>query len=90
MQKHAVRKLTIREELATVAGRSLRYRLCAVGNRDGALFRIEVSSEQESGEMCAGCDLLRALDYYQRILRGGVTPCTLGDIEEDLQYPELF
>ena len=53
-------------------------------------FYISIRHRQEQGEVAAGSDLLRALDFFRRIVRGGVLPLTLPELSQDFAYCEKF
>ena len=56
------------------------YRLLSAGER----FLVEVTLESETAMLTVGRDKEIAVLLYQRLVRGSVTPCTAGDIWEDL------
>ena len=68
---------------------SLDYRLQAVmlGRGSGGLW-ITVETDEDRERAYAGEDLARAITYFDRIVEGGVTPCTLQDVVSDLQWEE--
>ena len=49
-------------------------------------YSIRVSLDEETCEAQAGNDLARALEHYQRVRDGIVTPCGLDDVMQELQY----
>lgn len=88
--RREIARIVLREETRQSLGYPLCYRLSLCGSEEHPHFLISVSSATEQGEIAAGADLLRALDYFHRIVRGCVTPCTLSEIGEDLAYSEIF
>ena len=49
-------------------------------------YTISFSLEKETCRADAGNDLSRALEHYQRIREGYVTPCGLDDVMQELRY----
>ena len=82
--------LLIREEQILLLGIPMVYRLHAVEEGESSRFYISVVAPNEQCEVDAGSDLLRALGCYRRIVRGSVTPCTLSEIFQDIQYLDEF
>ena len=67
-------------------GMSLSYQLLIETEKRIHHFyiRIQKSEEQEIADV--GTDLYRAIRWYRSIVDGTVTPCTLAEVLEDLQY----
>lgn len=74
------------EEHVYFGGMHLTYRLYVVTGEALQHFCITVSMPGEESRVDVGSDLVRAVEYYSRIKGGTVTPCTLADVVEDLQY----
>ena len=90
-QKGNQGRLLIQEDLQHQTGFPILYRLHAQGNESDSHFSISVTiPDEETCEVDAGSDLLRALNYYRRIKDGNVTPCTLTEILQDLRYLDNF
>ena len=88
--RREIARIALREETRNSLGYPLCYRLYLCGNENTQHFSISVASSSEESEIPAGSDLLRALDYFHRIVRGSVTPCTLAEIGEDMAYSDIF
>ena len=88
--RHEIARITLREETRNSLGYPLFYRLYLSGSEEHPHFLISVASATEQSEIAVGGDLLRALDYFHRIVRGGVTPCSLTEIGEDMAYSDIF
>lgn len=82
---HQIR-ITLDEETVYFGGMNLGYRLSVGEGSEGRRFYISVSKGSERVECEVGNDLLRATEQYQSIVHGTVTPCTLEEVLEDLQY----
>ena len=82
--------LLICEERCFLSGIPYVYRLRAVGNELHSYFLISASAPGEEEQVSAGSDLLRAVSYFNRIVKNSVTPCTLEDVWDDLTYSEIF
>ncbi|MBQ7335934.1 MAG: hypothetical protein IJW92_05640 [Clostridia bacterium] len=78
--------ISLQEDHVYFGGMNLTYRLLMTTGARIHRFRIRVVKDGEFGEGDAGCDLFRAMGYYQRIVEGTVTPCTLEAVLHDLQY----
>lgn len=52
-------------------------------------FEIRVSKEDERMRAVVGTCLEDAIEYYHRIMKGIVTPCTLEDVMKDFEYSRL-
>ena len=78
--------ILLTEDHVYFGGMHLTYRLYAFAKRTHRCFRIRVEMEEEFAEGALGTDLKRAVERYQRILDGTVTPCALDDVLQDLQY----
>jgi hypothetical protein len=82
--------IVLREETRNSLGYPLCYRFSLGGCEERPHFLISVASAEEQSEIAVGSDLLRALDYFHRIVSGSVTPCSLAEIGEDLAYSDIF
>ena len=71
-------------------GLSLTYILRARADRVPTGFLIEVTLGKERSCHSVGTDLTYAISCFRRIVRGGVTPCTLVEILQDMHCEELF
>ena len=71
-------------------GLPLTYTLRAQADRTPTDFSIEIALGNERSCHNVGSDLMHAITCFWRIVRGGVTPCTLGEILLDMQNEELF
>ncbi len=72
----------LREDHANVAGDVARYRLYE-GCFASSQYYVEVTFAGERSAAYLGEDGTRAIDAYEAILDGTVTPCTLQAITED-------
>lgn len=79
-------QVLLTEDHVYFGGMSLTYQLYMSARRACRNFRIRVIKAEEFDEADVGCDLLRAVDYYQCIVNCIVTPCTLVDVLQNLQY----
>ncbi len=79
-------EVTLAEDHIYFGGMHLDYRLSVRDANAGREFIIFVGKGSEHQEAGAGRELERALECYRRVVRGGVTPCTLCDVLEDLRY----
>ena len=78
--------IPLSEEHIYFGGMNLSYQLLLCKQADINSFHIRVVRETEIGEAEVGTDLSRALSWFQSIVRGVVTPCTLEDVIHDLQF----
>ena len=69
------------KDTVTVKGFRPRYFLW----RDAGNYRVEVQLGREWAEEDLGGDLTFAADCYRAIRKGGVTPCALSDVVEELR-----
>lgn len=67
-------------------GMHLTYCLLLIPGEVMHYYSIRVSLDEETCEAQAGNDLARALEHYQRVRDGIVTPCGLDDVMQELQY----
>ena len=79
-------KIALCEDHVYFGGLQLTYRLLLLPGEVMHRYFICISLGEESCEAEAGNDLARALCYYQRVKEGCVTPCTLDDVMQELQY----
>lgn len=88
--KHAgekeTRQILLTEDHVYFGGMSLAYELHMVVGEPCRRFRIRVAKAEECSEGDIGCDLFRAVECYRSVVKGTVTPCTLDDVLQDLQY----
>ena len=89
-KRREIARIPLREETRNSLGYPIRYRLSLAGDEGHPYFLIAVASNEEQSEIAVGGDLLRAIDYFHRIMHGAVTPCTLAEIGEDLAYSDIF
>jgi hypothetical protein len=64
------------------------YRFGARRVKSGTRFFLSVHTATETCEADAGTDFFDALELYRKIIRGGVTPCTLPDIALDFAFDQ--
>ncbi len=83
-QKQSVCAMVLKEESVYFGGMGLRYRLSARSADGICQYSIGVGLGCEYCEMGVGQDLELAITYYHRIVQGRVTPCSLGDVLQDL------
>ena len=77
------RSIVLKEEQVLFGGLSLYYRF-TVENRQGEPrfgVAVELGEENARGEL--GNHLGRAWELYALIVKGAVTPCSLGDVLSD-------
>ncbi len=79
-------RITLHEEHVYFGGMNLAYQLMLSRGEELHSFCIRVSKGSEVREVDVGTDLSRALSWYEAIVRGRVTPCTLEEVLRDLQY----
>ena len=79
-ERQSEKELLVRDTV-TVAGLRPRYYLW----RDAGNYRVEVQLGREWAEENLGEDLILAVDCYRAIRKGGVTPCALSDVVEELR-----
>ena len=51
---------------------------------DSIRYAVQLSTDAECRCVSLGGDLQHAVDVYGALVKGGVTPCTLADVVEDL------
>lgn len=78
--------ISLTEDNVYFGGMNLRYRLLVCAGGGLSRFHIHVCKDEEFDEVDVGTDLARALSYYQSIVCGIVTPCTLKEVLRELQY----
>ena len=74
-------KVLLVSDTVKVKGYRPRYYLW----RDAGNYRVEVQLGREWAEEDLGGDLTFAADCYRAIRKGGVTPCALSDVVEELR-----
>ncbi len=74
---------TIREETVVYRGLCLQYQLLQDAKKGGYSLAVTLGKEQVS--VALGEDFSFAGDCYRLARDGGVTPCTLADVVEDLR-----
>ena len=78
---------TRNEDVATVAGDEVIYRLC-VPELAPSRFYVMLCYRGERALADLGENEHFARALYGRLVAGGVTPCTLGDIVQDAAFEE--
>ena len=78
--------ITLCEDHVCFGGMQLIYRLLLVPGDVMHQYSISISLGGETCEADTGNELLRALEHYQRIHEGRVTPCGLEDVMQELRY----
>ena len=72
----------LREELRRVDGRLVRYRFCT-SRFARPEYYVEIVFGEERAAAHLGADYPTAQIFFDRLVGGVVTPCTLADIIED-------
>ena len=78
--------ITLCEDYIYFGGMQLTYRLLLLPGEVMHDYSISISLGKETCEAEAGNDLLLAIEHYQRIREGRVTPCGLDDVMQELHY----
>ena len=78
--------ITLCEDHVYFGGMQLTYRLLLLPGEVMHDYSISISLGKETCEAEAGSDLLLAIEHYQRIREGRVTPCALDDVMQELRY----
>jgi len=78
--------MLLTEEHVYFGGMNLTYQLLVLAEKGMSCYRIRVLKNEEFDEAELGTDLMRAINRYQMIVRGTVTPCALQDVMHELQY----
>ena len=78
--------ITLCEDHVYFGGMQLTYRLLLTPGEVMHRYSVSISLCDETCEAEAGNDLLSALENYQRIREGRVTPCGLDDVMQELRY----
>ena len=78
--------ITLYEDHVYFGGMQLTYRLLLLPGEVMNDYSISISLGKETCEAEAGNDLLLAIEHYQRIREGRVTPCALDDVMQELRY----
>ena len=78
--------ITLCEDHVCFGGMQLIYRLLLLPGEAMHQYSVSISLKEETCKSNAGNELLRAMEYYQRIREGRVTPCGLDDVMQELQY----
>ncbi len=79
-------EMDLAEDHIYFGGMHLDYRLIAVQADGVRHFSVFIAKDGEKAVADVGGVLFRAMEIYQRIVRGGVTPCTLEEVIADLRY----
>jgi hypothetical protein len=87
MEKILEDAVVLETSCAMVAGVVVQYRLLAT--RTGE-FWIAVDGKSESVSASLGRDLRRAIGYFDRIVEGGATPCSIVDVVADLLWTDTM
>ena len=82
-------ELPIKTDTKTLRRLNVSYHLFARNTKLGTRFFISVRTQDDFSQAEIGSDLFVSLDFYNRIVKGGVTPCTLSDVMESLLHPSL-
>ncbi|MCQ2428700.1 MAG: hypothetical protein MJ192_00060 [Clostridia bacterium] len=77
-----------RQRVTCVLYRVAYRRPLTAGTSRPPLYAIGMESSADRSLRPAGCDEARARDLFRTLRRMTVTPCTLGDIMEDLGLNE--
>lgn len=88
MEKRENRRILASETVAC-DGMSVRYRLIDAEG-DSTRFRVSAASGSECAEAPVGNDVCFAADCFRSVRDGFVTPCTLGEVIEDLSVSTLI
>ena len=80
--------ITLCEDHIYFGGMHLTYRLLLHPGEVMHRYFIGVSLGEQTCKAEAGNDLRCALSHYQRIREGIVTPCTLQEVMQELQYAQ--
>ena len=83
---NAQNRITLHKEHVYFGGMNLTYQLVLERGTELHSFCIRVIKGSEIREVDVGTDLSRALSWYEAIVRGTVTPCTLEEVIRELQY----
>ena len=79
--------LVLSKKFISCAEHSLCYRLlAAAGKQEDTALWISVADGTEEAFAFVGGALDRAIGYFERLIAGAVTPCSLGEIVEDLLW----
>ena len=76
----------IRGDIKTVLGEEVFYRLYEIRRGAFKSYAINVSCGSENEMYTFGNERRSAIETYQTIVEGEVTPCTLCDIAHDFNY----
>lgn len=77
--------VVLKERRVCCCGLSLNYRLWAVGEGVGTRYDVEATLGNEGQRATLGASVESALELFERICGGAVTPCTLEEVVFDLQ-----
>ena len=80
------RGILLSEQTIGTAELSLTYRLSVSDNPTHRTFYLTVISEDDSQTVALGNDLHCAVSLLETLQRGFVTPCSLTDVLDDLQF----
>ncbi|MBQ8310370.1 MAG: hypothetical protein IJX80_05085 [Clostridia bacterium] len=78
--------MRLTEEHIYFGGMNLTYQLLAFSEKGLSRYRIRIVKNEESDVADLGTDLVRAVERYQMLVRGIVTPCALQDVIQELLY----
>lgn len=76
--------IVLKEEQVLFGGLSIYYRFCVRAEKGEPRFLIAVTLGEENAVREIGTHLMRALNTYQKIVGGAVTPCSLDDVLADI------
>ena len=74
----------LREEQRRAQEHLIRYRLC-VSRFASPEYYVEILLENQRAAAALGSNYEKANDLFEILVRGLVTPCTLGDIIQDIK-----
>ena len=79
--------LVLINKFVSCAELSMCYRLLATaGKKNEAALWISVTGGEEESIVFVGADLGRAIGYFERLIAGAVTPCSLEDVVQDFLW----
>ena len=88
--RHTPRRSVLIRKKRLLCGTTLTYTLFARTDRAPVGFSIGIHRGGERALRDVGYDLTRAVCCFWRLFYGSVTPCTLGEILDDMRFEELF
>ncbi len=85
-QNRARGVLALKRDHVRFGGMLLEYTLSVREGVPANRFEIGVRMDREESVTDAGDELEFALESYRKLVSGIVTPCTVGDVMQDLEY----